>query len=266
MNLSTFRSLRAVAAATLLLLVALVPGRAAALPFGYVTLGDAFDTDPQTPITAAGHTPVNLGTIATADLSTVDVLWIFNPRNDTYSPDLTANLSKVAAFVRGGGVLSFHDRRVVEAATVLPGGGGVSFTRDLDTTIDVLNAMVTVTNGPAGIIGNTTLDGGNFSNHGYADPTTLPGGAVGVLSTSVQTEVVDFYYPFGAGWVYYSTVPLDFYLDGSGNNPPADQFRQIYAVNEAAFQAELTGVPEPATVALLGAGLVGFGVMRKRRS
>lgn len=38
-------------------------------------------------------------------------------------------------------------------------------------------------------------------------------------------------YPYGAGRVVYSTIPLDYYLDGSGGNPPRDNFNNVYLPN-----------------------------------
>jgi hypothetical protein len=199
-------------------------------------------------ITAAGHTPVALTDLTAADLAGLDVLWILNSDNGGLEQTILDNLAAIAEFVRLGGVLSFHDRFVAGDQTdigdYLPGMGGTTFVRDVSgglssTSIDVVDPNHPVVNGPAGLIGNATLDGGNESNHGYALLATLPAGAVPVLTTNDSTHIVDFYFQFGAGWVYYSTIPLDFYFGGSGNNPPADQFRNIYGVNEAAFQASL---------------------------
>jgi len=157
---------------------------------------------------------------------------------------------------------------VIEAAANLPGAVGTTFVHTFGGDIDVVTPGTVITNGAAGTIGDATLDGGNFSNHGYATLGTLPTGAVPIFDNGVAGQIVDFYYPFGAGTVYYSTIPLDFYLGGVGNNPPGDAFRNIYAPNEAAFQggaADLEPVPEPTTLVLLGTTLAGLGWKLRRR-
>lgn len=245
-----------------------LPSQAAV--FGYY-LSDTTGS-PAAAITASGNTSVQLTNLTAADLVGINVLWILNGNNGAPDANVTGNTASINAFVSGGGVLSFHDRAVTDAATYIPGAAAVTFVRDFTNSSDIdVVTNNTVTNGPAGVINNTTLDGGNSSSHGYATVSSLPPGAIEVLSIGGDpSRAVDFYFGLGAGDVYYSTIPLDFYLGGSGNNPPADNFRNVYAVNEAAFQAQLFGangipVPEPGSLALVAvAGLM--LVSQRRRS
>jgi hypothetical protein len=237
---------------------------AKAVDVGYVVLGNPANVNPSPPIIAAGHTPVPLGTLAGANLGLIDVLWILNPSNGGYDSDLLNNLGAVHAFVNGGGVLSFHDRYVDGAENILPGIGAADIIRSFsdDANIEIVNNTTLVTNGPGGVITNTTLDGGTSSSHGFTIAGTAPAGSTLILSRTSPDEIVDFTYPVGAGHVYYSTIPMDYYLDGNGPALVGNNFRNIYAPNEVAFQASL--VPEPGSLVLLTCAIVGLGARRKR--
>ena len=221
-----------------------------------------------TVITNTGNTPVALAGLAAANLTGINVLWILNSVNGSPGSIVTSNFADITSFVNAGGVLSFHDRNVnqqgVSAATYLPGGGGISFTNLFGGAIDIQTAGTTVTNGPFGTLTNTSLDGGNFSDHGFATIGSLPAGAVSILNNGTAGNIVDFYYRSGAGAVYYSSIPLDFYLGGGGNNPPRTAIVNTYAPNELTLQASLA-VPEPTTVVLVSAGFLGLGFLRRRK-
>jgi len=145
----------------------------------------------------------------------------------------------------------FRDRRVTSANTILPGGAGITIIRDFANSaqIEILDPVdPLITDGPGGMLTDTSLDGGNASSHGYAVEATLPMGALPLFSNGVAGQVVTFAYPHGSGFVIYSTIPLDFYLGGSGVNPPRDNMRLIYAPNILAFAMSLRKTETTLTV------------------
>ncbi len=171
-------------------------------------------------ITNNGDTAVNVTVPNAAQLSGLDSLYVVNPSNSGFGAEYNANLGDISAAVNDGMNLIIFDRRVAGAETILPGGGGIIAVRNFASGTDVnvaAGAPASFTNGPNGPITDATLDGGNFSNHGFVELTSLPPGAVPLLTTSDPTHIVAFTYPFGQGNVFYSTIPLDFY--SNQNNP-----------------------------------------------
>lgn len=185
------------------------------------------------PITTAGLQAVNVGDLNTADLSQFGVLFFQNPDNGGFSSIFINNLPKIRNFISAGGVFILHDRNVSSASSVLPGTPG-TIVRDFSdpANINIVDNTTLVTNGPGGIITNTSLDGGNFSSHGWILASSAPAGARGILSTGDPTHWVLYSYPFGQGTVIYSTIPLDFYLGGAGG---IFQNMQNYAANVVAY-------------------------------
>ncbi len=178
------------------------------------------------PIIKAGQTPVNIdtptgtGIITSAQLSGLAALFVTNP-GFSYSSNYLDSLPAIAAAVDNGMTLVISDRAVGDADpdTILPGGSSISFTQDYSSIVNVNDNSTIITNGsgPGGAITNSSLDGGDWSDHGYAAAGTLPAGAKEILDNGNSSDAVTFVYSYGAGRVIYSTIPLDFYLQGEGS-------------------------------------------------
>lgn len=239
---------------TAALLVLATAGSARALNIGYYDMcfgeGPAYEA---APITNAGHTAVNLVDLTAAELATVDVLMIYNCDNGLYAQEYLDHLADIDAAVAAGKILILHDRFVDLAETILPGGSSFDIQRypvfpdpnNEAKDINVLDPSSPVVNGPAGVITDTSLDNGNYSDHGFAVAGSLPGTADLILSTNDPTHIVTFIYTYGSGAVMFSSIPLEFYLGGGANN-----FASIYAVNIAHYAAYLVtscgnGVTDP---------------------
>jgi hypothetical protein len=248
---------------------------------GYYTDNNNGTNSPATAITGAGHTATKINDITTFDFSGIDMLFIDESNNGGLSAGMSGRLTDIGNWVNGGGKLIVHDRFVAPSTTLtsnpfLVGGSGIQVSRDFTSNLDTIPPSNPVINGPFGTIGDTDLDGGNFSAHGYAADGTLPGGSHKFLNwNGDNNKVVSFDYGYGSGLVFYSTIPLDFYLDGAGNNPPRDNLNNIYTKNVLAYAGNYrvdqnvshpSEVPEPMSMATMGLGLPLLGWFRRRRS
>jgi hypothetical protein len=206
-------------------------------PVCYHRLGlGAGDADQAASIAAAGHNAVNLATLDGPATAGCDVLYVHNPDNATYDTEWTSNLTDIDLAVRDGLVLAFHDRYVTGAASNMPGLGAATCTRDPSADIDIEDSTTVVTDGPGGVLTDTSLDGFTSSTHGYCDASTLPGGSHVVLRRPSPGEAVTFSYLLEEGGVIYSPIPLDAW--DSGTNAFAD----TYAPNVVEYAVRL---PEP---------------------
>lgn len=171
-------------------------------------------------ITNNGDTAVNVTVPNAAQLASLDSLYVVNPSNGSFGAEYLANLGDISAAVNSGMNLIIFDRYVTNAQSILPGGGsGITSVRNFASGSDVnvaAGAPSSFTNGANGTIDDSTFDGGNLSNHGYVTIGSLPPGATPLLTTSNPNNIVAFTYPVGAGNVFYSTIPLDFYT-GANN-------------------------------------------------
>ncbi|MBK9167180.1 MAG: hypothetical protein IPM24_06915 [Bryobacterales bacterium] len=246
-----------------------------AAPIAYFTDNDPDRTGWEDPILANGHTPIQVLDISTFDFSTAAIFLLNQSDNAGLSADLDSRLTDLANWILGGGVLVVHDRFVCDVDGVAcdgnpmaPGSSGVSFVRSFsdDTQVNIVTPSL-ITNGPFGVLNDASLDEGDSSNHGYVPSSTLLPGATNLLSRTDPTESVAVLYSYGLGWVYYSTIPLDYYLVDAGETAVGDPnvaFNTIYAPNLIAFASDLTNIPEPGSFALVGGVLILAGLARRR--
>jgi hypothetical protein len=216
-----------------------------AVRVGYYTDFNTFDTGPAAPIIQDGFTPVQITDISTFNLSSINILMVDESNNGGLSSQLFNRLPDIQAFVQNGGIFVVHDRSVASGTSnpFLLGASSSVFVRDFTfcSDLDVIPPGNTlVTNGPNGTIDNNSLDGGNCSSHGYGLAATLPGSTVSILSNGPDvTHVAAFSYTLGAGGVYYSTIPLDFYLDHAGPPTLTHNMDAIYTPNVLDYAASL---------------------------
>ncbi len=232
-------------------------------------------TESEPAILANGFTPVQILDIDTFDFTTVDILMINEPNNGPPSAALIARMPDVEAYVRGGGVVVVHDRFVSnggpETNPFLVGHPALLADREPDgdgAFIDVTPPGGTlVTNGPHGVIDDTSLDGGTLSAHGFVDRNAILAiGGTPILHRDISVDqTVAFSYFLDSGAVYYSTIPLDFYLAGFGPNPPRDAFTDIYAPNMLAYANSLRQTPEPGSILIVVLVVGAIAWSRRRR-
>jgi len=209
----------------------------AALSIGYYSMSNGQGLSKQVaPIEDAGHTAVKMTTLSETELASVDILWAINPSNSSHGSEFTNSVDRIKERVDEGMILVIHDRQVGNAENILFGEEPADIVRKFTNSraIDVVDENTVVGEGPGGLLTDTSIDGGNSSNHGYTKRETLPEDSLALLTTSDEDEVVDFAYRYGQGAVIYSSIPLDYYLGGAMPN-----FKDIYAPNILQFAASL---------------------------
>lgn len=180
-------------------------------------------------IEAAGEDAINIKIPDAESLAGLDVLVVQNPNNDGYGAEYLANLDVINQAVANGLTLIIHDRYVKHADKILPGGEDIKFDRDFKyaRNVDLVDDDHAIHDGVGGIVDDKTLDGGFYSNHGYAKTKSLPKDAEVILGNGKNNQAVAFSYEHGEGKVIYSTIPLDHYL--GLHNVIGQNFASYYA-------------------------------------
>ena len=220
---------------------------------GYYTDFNEFSVDPADGIGANGLKALPIIDIGGYNFDNIELLVVNETSNIGISDALLGALPAIQDWVEAGGKLIVHDRYVslgnLAPNPLMVGAPDTLALRDFsnDADVDILLPGTEVTEGSFGTLDDSSLDGGNSSSHGYVDGGTLPGGAVAILNRGgADNEIVGFSYPLGEGAVYYSTIPLDYYLAGNGDNPPLDNLALIYYPNVIEYMLNLSGAGCPA--------------------
>ena len=229
----------------------LVPAAVQAANVGYLPMcvWQGSQGNPSSIISDAGHTPVPVATANAASLSGLSVLMVSNCNGGSLSSQLNPD---IAAAVSGGMKLMVYDWNPGSGTgALLPGAPVLNLTGSYGADINIPPGSP-VASGPGGTLDNSSLDGGNWSYHGYAT-APLPPGATALLTTGNSSQIVAFSYAHGSGAVVYSAMPLDYYIPGGGGGGNYAAF----AVATRVYVTNLTGAIAGPTTTCASEGYTG---------
>jgi hypothetical protein len=217
----------------------------------------------------AGHSSsIATGTLDTVNLSGVSLLWATQPANDYTG----AELSTMSSFLAGGGRIAFmgeHGSFGAAQNTRINGALGA-----LGSTISINNVILdsgfrSASVGDGQILSHTLTTGVNTYEYAAFAPLTISGTAEALMLGEEDflgnPSIMMAYQNIGPGSIFLITDQNVW-----DNSPTWGSFD-----NEVMFENLLSGetgappvngVPEPATLALLGLGLAGIGALRRRKA
>jgi hypothetical protein len=196
------------------------------------------DSDMRDDIIAAGHNPVLITEPDASQLAGLDALYVWNGSNKGYNAVFTNNMSAISDAVHGGMNMVVFDRAigVANPQDILP-GTKLTHMRALTRGADLTEAGEgSVGHGAGGVITDASIDGGNYTTHGYVTAATLPAGATVLMTLDGgdESKAVGFVYDFGAGSVQFYGIPMDYYNEKS-------QAWENFATNTLEFAAMCLG-------------------------
>jgi Bacterial Ig domain/Immunoglobulin I-set domain/Immunoglobulin domain len=204
-------------------------------------------------ITNSGFTPLQVQNFTDFNISAADVI-VLNESSGGPSTDLRRRLPALRDWVNSGGKLIVH-QRYFNSDTFSPnpfllGNPATRLTNFINggtSDINVIPPSTLVTAGPHGVITDASLDNGPFGMSSFIVRSTLPVGSTAVLSGGGDpSQVMAFSYQLGNGVIYFSALPLDYYLDYGGDFTALT--RDVYLPNVLEYVARYTNFGAPSII------------------
>ena len=224
-------------------------------------------TDGRDFITELGHSSVSFNGAIASNFNGYDAIVYYNQSNTSHSSSPFYNDTRFIDWVDDGGVFVMYDRYVNDSAndSKIPGhNGNVVTTRDAGNSTESGSYQIAYEStsnllkyGPGGImvddtstrgsdtagdhsgnahLGTFNIGGGNSTNHGYM--SNFDSDVLGMATRANTDQYVDAVWEYGAGAVYYSTVPLDHYI-GAAPSANGNDAWDAYALNSLHFATSL---------------------------